>query len=93
MSDSGSGKGDPFPFPFPFPDGEGDDDDDDDDDGGDDDEMEEEGDAARMANFKLGACGKMTAMGCLACDVACTQMLETSEEVRYVTSSCSRATY
>ena len=91
MSDSGSGKGDPCPFPFP--DGDGDDEDEDDVDGDDDDVDEDEGDAARIANFKLSACGKMTAMGCLACDVACTQRLETSEEVRYVTSSCSRATY
>ena len=95
-SDSGSGRCDSFPFPFPFLEHA---DDEDDDDGGcgvdedDDDDEEEDDDAARMADFKLAACGKMITMGCFACDVACTQRLETSEEVRYVTSNCSRATY
>jgi len=51
------------------------------------------GATARMADFRLVACGKTIAMGCLACEVACTQRLETSEDVRYVASSCSRATY
>ena len=91
-SDSGSGRCDSFPFPFPY----ADDDDDDEvvvDDGVDDDVDADDADAARMADFKLAACGKMITMGNLACDVACTQRLETSEEVRYVTSSCSSATY
>ena len=93
-----------FAFAFPFPDhaddeGENDsgggDNGDNGDDNGDNGEANDESDddAARMADFKLAACGKMITIGCLACDVACTQRLETSEEVRYVTSSCSSATY
>lgn len=38
--------------------------------------------AARMADDRFAACGKMIAIGCFASEVACMQMLDTSDEVR-----------
>lgn len=38
--------------------------------------------AARIADARFAACGKMIAIGCFASEVACMQMLDTSDEVR-----------